>query len=58
MDDKLESKITLIVLWFIPLAVLMFGFYRFAIKPNIWMVILMCVASVMLGWLLEAYLDV
>lgn len=58
MDDKLESKVALLVSWFIPLAVLMFGFYRFALKPNVWIVVVMCIACIVLGWLLCDYLGV
>lgn len=58
MDKKLEVKIYYLVAWFVPLALLMFGFYRFAIKPNVWIVIVMCISSVVLGWLLSKYLEV
>jgi hypothetical protein len=57
VDNKvLESKIAFIIAWFIPLAILMFGLYRFAVKPNIWMFIVSCIASMVLGGLLESYL--
>jgi hypothetical protein len=58
MDKKLELKIYYLIAWFIPLALLMFGFYRFALKPNIWLVIVQCISSVALGWLLKQYFEV
>jgi hypothetical protein len=61
MDDKskvIETKIALLLSWFVPVIVLMFCFYRFALKPNVWLLIFSCIASVFLGWLFKAYLEV
>jgi hypothetical protein len=58
MDKKLELKIYYFVAWFIPLALLMFGFYRFALKPSVWLVIVQCLSSVALGWLACKYFEV
>lgn len=58
MDKKLEEKITYLVYWFIPLAILFFCFYQFVVKPNIWYFIISCISSVALGWLLSKYLEV
>ena len=59
MDKKvLETKIAYLVAWFIPVVVLLICFYRFAIKPSIWLLIFSCIMSVWIGWLLESYLEV
>lgn len=58
MDKRLESKIALFVAWFIPLIILFICFYRFAIKPTIWLMVFGCIASIVLGWLMKEYFEV
>lgn len=58
MDKRLRDKIILFALWLVPLAVLFFCFYRFAIKPTIWLMVFGCIASVFLGWMMKEYFEV
>ena len=57
MDKVLRDKITNLVLWFVPLALLLFCFYEFALKSSIWLLIASCVATMFLGWMLRTYFN-
>ena len=57
MDKETKNKLLMLALWFVPIILLLFCFYQFALKPSIWYLIVSCIASLFMGWLLKAYFE-
>ena len=58
MRKELKDKLLPLILWFVPFIFLLFGFYRFALKPSVYLLVLCCIACCWLGWLLKSYFEV